>query len=258
MISGLTILRNGIECGYTFVETIQTLSQICDEVIVCEGHSTDNTWEVLNNIKTDKIKLYRDHWQQSTNGLEFARITNIGLSRCSGDYIFYLQADELIHEKDYDHIKNLINSNQHNSIHFHFVHLRYDIRKKIANDAYTSAIRVIRSNAGIHSESDGYNFIGNVHPGIESGVVVYHAGYVFLRNILLKMINHSKIYYVGNSNYKDRANTAKKLLDRLNTGQHVSPEEAHQALEPFYGVVPHGLPIPKLLEKHLDKLEYTV
>ena len=104
-ISGLTIVRNAISNGYLIAEVLDTLVAISDEVIVCDGFSTDGTFEYLST--RGDIKLYQDVWNlQSNDGFEFASITNKGMSRCTGDYIFYLQADELIHEDQYENLEN--------------------------------------------------------------------------------------------------------------------------------------------------------
>lgn len=258
-LSGLTLVRNGFECGYTFIETIKTLEAICDEVIVCEGYSTDNTFEAIKQHKSDKTIIYQDEWQKSSCGLEFARITNLGMSRCSGDYIMLLQADEIIHESNLPKIRQIVDTNQFNSIQFGFIHLRYDLANKI-NDpgVYDQAIRIIRNKIGIGCDYDGWNFAGPVQPSTMTHITVYHAGYVFLYNILQKMINHAKEYYVTESNYQERAKIASGILDNLKLGHHVAIEDVHQSLEPYYRLVPHGLPIPALLQRHIGKLKYEL
>jgi len=261
-IIGLTILRNGIDCGYTFVETIKTLEMVCDEVIVCEGMSTDGTRDVLRKLESDKIKIIEEPWRSSSScGFEFASATNIGLSHCNGDYIFYLQADEVIHENDVAKVRELIQSNQYNSLVFDFIHLRYHFTHKLATigsdtDPYTKAIRVIKANCGIVSGYDAYTFTGNTSPTCDTGITIYHAGYVFPYNIAKKMINHAK-YYAGADNYQQRAQIATQLLARMEAGETISNDDLHMALEPFYTLTPHGLPCPALLQPHIGKVRYT-
>ena len=98
MISGMTFICNGIECGYIFSETMKTLEAMCDEVIICEGFSDDDTYAEILKHKSAKTKIFRDEWHKGSGGAEFRRITELGVSRCNGDYTMMLQADEVIHE----------------------------------------------------------------------------------------------------------------------------------------------------------------
>jgi len=204
-ISGLTIVRNSISNGYFIKEIIEQLKTVCDEIVVLDGYSTDDTYELLKTI--DGINLYQDNWNKSSFGDEFCKITNLGMSRCTGEYIFYLQADELIHEKDLPTIKNLILSREYNSIQMNFLHLRYSLLHAIDTDktpAYTNAIRVVKRIPTIVNGYDAYTFVGDIKPCYDSNITVFHAGYVFIEKILNKMINHNENFYVTNENYKDR------------------------------------------------------
>jgi hypothetical protein len=255
-ISGLTILKNGITCGYTFVETLKCLDAICDEIIICEGNSTDGTIDYINRIKNDKFKIYSYDWGNCSDGTKFADITNDGLDKCTGEYIFYLQSDEIIHECEYDKVKSLINDG-YDAIYMQFAHLRYTMLKKIQSNAYEHAIRIIKNKKGIRSITDGYNFGGEITSATYSNILVYHAGYVFLKNILQKMINHADSFYITNSNYQERKAKSINLLNRLNAGEQIDPEYAHQILEPFYTLVDHGCILPSLLQKHVGALSYN-
>lgn len=254
--SGLLIIRNGVECGYTFQEALLTLDAVCDEIIVCEGYSTDSTFDEIESLKNPKIKIFRDAWERCADGSEFARVTNLGLRRCTGDYIFYLQADELVHENDLPGLREAIASGQYNSISFGFVHLRYDFGSQIANDVYTRAIRVIRNIPEIVSIQDGFDFGGGITPGLASQWVIYHAGYVFLANILAKMINHYQEFYVTQATYRQRHDIAVDLLRRLENGERVSTDEAHRLLEPHYHLSAHGRDLPYLFAPHVGKAKY--
>ena len=255
-ISGLTIIRNAITNGYPIAEVIDTLQSICDEVIVCDGMSDDGTIEYLRS-RTD-IKLFQDDWDlQSNNGLEFAKITNLGLSRCTGDYVLYLQADELIHEKDMQKLKALINSNKYRSINCKFTHIRYDF-KYCLTSGYDKAIRVIRNDGAISSLYDGFSFEGQTSPTFESDIYIYHFGYVFIENILQKMINHAECFYVDAANYNRRKVLSQAMLEQIRAGKHIEPLEAQMQLEPEYQLVEHHLPIPACMQRLQSVTRYIL
>lgn len=254
-VSGLTILRNGITCGYTFIETIKCLDAICDEIIIIEGNSSDDTMNYINQIKNDKFKIYSQDWHNGSNGYTFKDVTNLGLSKCTKDYVFYLQADEVIHENDYDKLRALIDQG-YDAISVNFIHLRYSMLQKIKDNAYTEAYRIIKNHANISSIDDGYSFGGNIQNPTHSHINVFHAGYVFVKNILLKMINHADNYYQTNDNYQYRKLKSIELLNRLNNGETLDINDVHRILEPFYELVDHQLELPGLLSNHIGAMYY--
>lgn len=255
-ISGLTIIRNAFVNGYPIAEVIDNLALISDEIIVCDGYSTDGTAEYLQN-RTD-ITLYQDHWNlQSKNGLEFANITNCGLERCSGDYVFYLQADEIMHPSDTLLLRDLIKADLYNAIFCDFYHIRYDFDYMLTG-GYKSAVRAIRNKCGISSEFDGFSFLGNITPSFHSGLIVYHFGYVFLQNIFRKMINHADCFYHEAANYHRRKELALDYLARMERGEIIDPLEAQRVLEPEYALTKHNTAIPACMERLRGAIAYTL
>src|SRR5437868_2664352 len=114
MISGFTIVRNGVEYDYPFLESIQSALPVCDEFIINIGHSTDSTKqsiiEFISKLPTSeskKIKYFESEWplndpEKRKGGRILAEQTNLALEKCKGQWCLYLQADEVLHEKDYE------------------------------------------------------------------------------------------------------------------------------------------------------------
>lgn len=253
--SGLTIVRNAISNGYPIAEVLDCFRVICDEIVVCDGFSDDGTFEFL--CSQSDVVVYQDVWDLSSRcGLEFARITDLGFGRCGGDYVFYLQADELLHHSDIGRIPGLIGDV--GSLSFDILHIRYDFAFKL-NSGYDRAIRVVRNSGGVRSEYDAYTFSGDVHPVLHVSVPVYHVGYVFIKSILRKMINHANYFYKGEETYARRRSLAEKYLNVLNSGG-VLPSNIEMAriLEPEYGLVEHGTTVPVALDRLVGAIEYVL
>ena len=66
------------------------------------GGVDDGTLELIRSIGDPKIKIVESVWDETLrkDGLIYAQQTNIALSHCTGDWAFYIQADEVVHEDD--------------------------------------------------------------------------------------------------------------------------------------------------------------
>src|SRR3989338_3974919 len=101
-LSGFSFVRNGVTFDYPFVESISSILPICDEFIIAVGNSADDTLDRIVAIRSPKIKIIETVWDESlrTGGQVLAQQTNLALDHVTGDWAFYLQADEVVHEKD--------------------------------------------------------------------------------------------------------------------------------------------------------------
>jgi glycosyltransferase involved in cell wall biosynthesis len=88
---------------YPILEAIRSILPIVDEMIVLVGDSSDGTLALIETIKDDKIKIHHSVWDtaKSQGGSILAVETNKALQYVSpeSDWLFYIQGDEVIHEK---------------------------------------------------------------------------------------------------------------------------------------------------------------
>ncbi len=82
-------LERCLNCGEDFV----------DEIIIVDTGSTDKTKEIAKKF-TDKI--YDFEWLQ-----DFAAARNFSFSKATKEYIFYLDADDIILEEDQKKLKKI-------------------------------------------------------------------------------------------------------------------------------------------------------
>ena len=73
------------------IECLESLRQhcgvLCDEVIVVDNASTDGTPDLIAEMFPE-FKLIRN-----TENLGFAKANNIGIAKCSGDYVCLVNSD---------------------------------------------------------------------------------------------------------------------------------------------------------------------
>ena len=120
------VLKNVLKTGYPFVEAIAASLPVCDELLISDGYSTDGTYEIVQKMcqLNRKVKVFRQECTATKKYSIIAAVTNEVRVKCSGDYIFSIQANEIVHEKNVEFIKALHEiCPQINSFSLPFVHL---------------------------------------------------------------------------------------------------------------------------------------
>jgi glycosyltransferase involved in cell wall biosynthesis len=101
-VSGFTFIRNGSILGYPYIASIKSLLPVCDEVIVAVGKSDDDTLAQVKAINDPKIIVIETAWNElmQDRGYTYAQQKMIAQFNCTGDWAFYLECDEVLHEDD--------------------------------------------------------------------------------------------------------------------------------------------------------------
>jgi glycosyltransferase involved in cell wall biosynthesis len=186
-VSGFTVVRNAQLMGYPIVESIRSLLPLCDEVVVGVGQSDDNTRSLIESIGDKKIKIFDAFWDttKTKGGLILSEKTNEALAKCSYDWCFYLQADEVVHEDDLESIKQSIekydSDKRVQGLLFDYLHFYGSFHViATARNWYRREIRIVRKSSGIQSWNDAQGFrVNGEKPFVcSSGGRVFHYGWV--------------------------------------------------------------------------------
>jgi glycosyltransferase involved in cell wall biosynthesis len=190
-VSGLTFVRDAVKYGYPAVESIQSMLPICDEVVVVAGNSSDDTLQMIRGINSDKIRIIETVWDESLRegGKILAQQTDIALSHCLYDWCFYLQADEVLHEKFYQPLLSSMEENIENhrvqGLLFDYVHF-YGSYWTIGTGRqwYRKEVRVVRNKIGVRSfrDAQGFRLNGNKLQVKHSGAQIFHYGWAKPQN----------------------------------------------------------------------------
>jgi hypothetical protein len=98
-LGAFTYVYNMVAYDYPFVESVQSVIDVVDEFVICECNSTDETMkivEVLRSLYPEKIKVVHRNWVQHFTDIQ--NVANFASSHLTTDYMFQLQADEVVHE----------------------------------------------------------------------------------------------------------------------------------------------------------------
>lgn len=150
-VSGFTFLRNARLNGYPFLESIRSLLPIVDEMVVAVGESEDDTLDMVLSITDPKIRIIQTRWNESMRdrGFVYGQQKMIAQYNCQSDWAFYLEADEVLHEKDYrviqDNLKLYENDPSVEALYFDFLHF-YGTPHQVGIAGYRRAPRIIKNS----------------------------------------------------------------------------------------------------------------
>ena len=100
-LSVAMIVKNEESCLESCLKSIEGL---VDEVVICDTGSEDKTLEIARRY-TDKV--YTDYkWEDS-----FAKARNHALSKCTGDWVLSIDADEILLDGGAENIRKTIEAN---------------------------------------------------------------------------------------------------------------------------------------------------
>jgi hypothetical protein len=166
-ISGFTFVKNAVKYGYPVVESIKSLLPVVDEMIVCLGDSEDETNKLIESIGSDKIKVIHSVWDNRLRegGKVLAVETNKAMDAAAADsdWLFYIQADEVLHEQYHlviqEAMRKYKDDKRVEGLLFHYHHF-YGSYKFIGDGRkwYSKEIRVIRNDKRIRSYRDAQGF----------------------------------------------------------------------------------------------------
>jgi glycosyltransferase involved in cell wall biosynthesis len=222
-VSGFTIARDAIKFGYPIVASIKSILPICDEFIVNVGDSSDGTLELVRSIKDAKIRIVQNRWDMSKRPEVLSQQTNLALKECRGDWAFYLQSDEVIHQEDLPKLKQCMQENLNkdvDALRFKWLHFYGSFyRYRIDAGWYQKQDRIIRNNGSIESYGDAFGFRrkdGHDLRRVNTGCFLYHYGWVHTNEIMAqRRKNAETIGFVTLNEHECKARYEYGNLDRF-------------------------------------------
>lgn len=194
-ISGFTFLRNGQKLGYPFVPSIRSILPLVDEFVIALGPCDDATEEMLRAMGEPKIRIVPTRWNEnirpeySVKGFVYGQQKTIALANCTGDWAFYLEADEVVHEKDLPGIRSAmekyLDDERAEALAFDYLHFYGNANTYVWSPGwYRSEVRIIRNTIPAwSSEALYFNVVVNHKKSrypraAHTGATIYHYGWV--------------------------------------------------------------------------------
>lgn len=188
-VAGFSFIRNAVKYDYPIVEAITSILPVCDIFLIAIGNSEDDTEALIKSINSDKIKIIHTVWDDSLRegGKVLADETNKAFDAIGAEYdwCFYIQGDEVMHEKFLPVVKEemqkYVNNSEVEGLLFGYKHFygSYDYLG-VSRKWYRKEIRIIRNNKAIRSYKDaqGFRIDGRKLKIKEIAAQMYHYGWV--------------------------------------------------------------------------------
>jgi hypothetical protein len=253
-VCGFTFIRNAEKFDFPIVEVITSVLPVCDHFVVAVGNSDDKTREIIQKINPGKITIVDTVWDENLQegGAVYAAETDKAFDAVPNDYdwCFYIQGDEVVHEKYLPAIKNAmrdnLNQEEVEGLLFRYKHFygTYDY-VAVSRKWYRNEIRVIRNDKSIRSYRDAQGFRKN---GRKLKVVpvdaeIYHYGWVRHPHFMQEKIDEVRKFYDGIS----EAEAQKKVGE-----QQFNYSGKYDALAKFEGA--H----PAVMKERIRRLNWQV
>lgn len=223
-ITGFTIVRNAVKNDYPVVEAIQSVLPVVDEMIISIDKGEDNSDELIRGIVSDKIKIVYSQWDMSLRegGKVYAAETNKAMTHVSEDtdWLLYIQADEIIHEKYHTEIvaaaKKYKDDKRVEGLLFGYLHF-YGTYDYVGDSRkwYNYEVRMIRNDKSISSYKDAQGFRkGDKKLDVVLiDAMIYHYGWVKSPKQMMDKQKDIIRYYSPDDEGIERYRNASEIFD---------------------------------------------
>ena len=191
-ISAFTFIRNGTIFGFPYSESIRSVLPIVDEFVVNVGDSDDDTLEKIREIDDPKIRIIQSKWndKMKVGGYVYGQQKMIAQFNCTGDWAFYIEGDEIVHEDDLEKIVDACRAYKDDerveALTFDYYHFYGNANSYLDSPAwYRRAARIIKTSVRSYAPDGLYwhvltskSKVSRYPKSAHTGASIYHYGWV--------------------------------------------------------------------------------
>lgn len=196
-LTGITWCYNAICQDYCLEEAVKCLREFCAEVIVLDAGSIDGSDELVKSLqdkKTKAILCSQEEWLEQQGKEKLSYFTNKAIEAATSEFIFSLQADEILHEKCYDSIHRAIFNNYDGCLVKRLnlwgtcnTMLNVEHSRKPCSDII---LRLGKKDCRAYSDAESLACNGDVTDLFVDDIVIWHYGFVRSAKVHADKIRH--------------------------------------------------------------------
>lgn len=256
-IKGLGVslfVHNAIEFDYCVAESIASMIDLCEEMVVLDCESTDGTTELLQNYLAGykHVKFIKDvKWEVGTKYERLPILANLAKSHLNTPWHFMLQADEVFHEAGTQWLNHIVSKDgagfdAHGVTRINFYgdpdhHVSFTSTRKPCGDF---VYRLARTCLIAHGDAENIDFTGWAYSNQQSPMMLCHYGFVRDGISLLKKAKDMQTWFWGSPKAVDE-----RVLRMLEEGKF----KPHEIIDPSEYVEFQGTH-PKVALRYVEKL----
>ncbi|MBE8952504.1 MAG: glycosyltransferase [Quinella sp. 1Q7] len=202
------------DCAEDLRRSLKTLAQFVDEIIVVDTGSTDDTVAVAEEFGA---KIFHEPWQD-----DFAAARNVALSKATGSWIVFLDADEFFIDGTAKNLRAAIEPAKRKNLRGIFVKL---VNVDTDNDCRViSTVNLLRIFANV----PGIHYVGKIHEEL-------FCGDEFLTGLTIAPADMMTLWHTGYAKSVIKSKLERNLaplLEELETSD--KPERVYHFLAKTY------------------------
>jgi hypothetical protein len=162
-VVGISLVKNAVRLEFPLLEALRSILPLCDHLIVNLGPSDDGTGGLLSSLGDERVEVIEGAWDGSLGGGMLAVETQRALDRADGDWVVYVQADEVLHEDGVEPLRAAMRAARDDrrveGLLVGFRHLYgTPAFEGTGRQWYRREVRVVRPGVGVRSHGDAQGF----------------------------------------------------------------------------------------------------
>ena len=213
MLSGFTLVRNAVKLDFPIVPAIESILEVCDEVVVNVGKSEDETRDLVASIRDPRVRILDTEWDFTKKNIMLSIETQRAMDACRGSWGIYIQADEVLHELGAQILKQKIaewdKDERVEGLLVRYLHF-YGALDRVATSRrwYRREVRCIRLGRDIHPYQGAQGFrVGPKDRKIRArptDAVMFHYGWARPARAIKEKLEVSKTIYPWSAERSER------------------------------------------------------
>lgn len=229
-IGGSVFVKDAIRHDYCIEAAIESLVPLCDDIVVIDACSSDETLSLLNKISArhKQVRVFVGwSWECANDHKRLAILANEAIKLLRHDWHFMIQADEVLHEDSVPVIQSIIEDDAPNTVYVvtrkHiFRNMDYYIKHDLPENKKPSGDFIIRLGKKHHKacgDAQGLATNGRVNWDYKDKLQLFHYSYVRKNSINISRAIEMQSWFNGDAPQIDP-----RLLKMRDEGNVFKPE----------------------------------